>query len=134
MDNKMFKDYLAHAWVNTSPEVISNYNREYYKQHANDWVTRKNKRMNKEESVIDSGTNEHNYWNPVLRNEDKPYIVPDYEWAGEKGAELVIAGKEKIGEILEERKQERIERGTQTASIGYLIKQGFDRLKKLFGF
>jgi hypothetical protein len=115
---------------------VSNYNREYYKKHSKDWVTRKMKRARTigevKEKEPEKIVNEHNYWNKELRNEDKDYIVPDYEWAGEKAYDVINTGKETIKGILEEKKQQRIEAGTQSASIMSMIKKGLERLMKIF--
>lgn len=142
MDNKIFKDYLAHAWVNTSPEEISNYNREYYKQHALDWVKRKEKRKN---TTLAPATDRIPKVSNTASSGSSGWKGADLEYGGEKLYDIVHvtssvikatinAGKRFIDSIIDWRKDVHIRRQDKGSTIGGMIKSGLKWIKDNFGF
>lgn len=137
MNNKIFKDYLAHAWVNTSPEEISNYNRAYYKQHALDWVKRKEKRKNVTlASAVDSVPKVLN----TASSGSSGWKGPDLQYGGEVLYDIVSAGSSFVKaiintgkDIIDWRKDVHIRRQDRGSTIGGMIKAGLNWLKKNLG-
>lgn len=146
MSSKYFKEYLQHAWTNTPSSVISDYNREYYKKHANDWVVRKNKRLNSALSTTTAGsvpkiTNTSN----STTKSNSGWKGPDLEYGGEKLYDIVHAtssvikttinaGKRFIDSIIDWRKDVHIRRQDKGSTIGGMIKSGLKWIKDNFGF
>lgn len=138
MNNRHCKDALYHAWTNVSKEDVSNYNRDYYARNKMDWVTRKQRRQ--AQRNFDTGS-EHNYWpyNVSSKKEDdisSHYVHPAryYGWVGEKIFDVVYAGKQflsSIGNVLN--KVFPKETGSESVSVGSLLKKGFQWLSDYFG-
>lgn len=140
MANRYFKDYLQHAWVNTDPSVVSNYNREYYKKHANDWVIRKNRRLN---GTLTSSNSDSipNITNTAVggnsNTSTKKSFRPNLDYGGQKVYDIVHAmssvvdvGKRLINTIIEWRKEVHIRRQDKGSTIGGMIKAGLNWIKE----
>lgn len=138
--NKYCKDALYHAWTNTPSEVVSEYNKEYYKKHAQDWVTRKEKRNEANNSILSVGSSMNEA--PKItstgnsaKTENKKF-TPDYEYGGQvlydivQGAKKTIeTGIEFISTLFSNKKQRHIEKGDYDSTIVGVIKSGIKWLK-----
>lgn len=127
--NKYCKDALYHAWTNTSKEEVSNYNKDYYSKHKEDWVTRK---LNRQSNKVMSS----NIGNSSKNVEESKRKHLDYEKAGGILYDIIEAGKNfiknAIDTTIEWRKTVHEERHDTSNTIGALLKSGWNWLKNWF--